>query len=98
MNCPQLVDHQKRVFGGCERGQALIMVTVGTVFIMGILGLVMDVGWGYYRKQVAQAAVDSAVLAAVTEASTGTSTTFTCNSNGIAYQNPTPCTTTTSSR
>jgi len=67
------------------------MVTLGTVFIMGLLGLVMDVGWGYYRKQVAQAAVDSAVLAAVTEASTGTSTTFTCNSNGIACQDPTPC-------
>ena len=37
-----------------RRGQALVMVTFGIVFLMGVLGLVMDVGWGYYRKQVAQ--------------------------------------------
>jgi Flp pilus assembly protein TadG len=36
--------------------------------LFGLLGLVVDVGWGYYLKQVAQAAVDSAVLAGVTEA------------------------------
>ena len=41
------------------------MVSVGIIFLMGILGLVMDVGWGYYRKQVAQAAADSAATAAV---------------------------------
>jgi Putative Flp pilus-assembly TadE/G-like len=63
-----------------EKGQAIIMVTVGMVFLMGILGLVVDVGWGYYRKQVAQAAVDSAVLAAVVAAGTGT---LTCGSGGV---------------
>ena len=47
---------------------------------MGILGLVVDVGWGYYRKQVAQAAVDSAVMAAVVAAGTGT---ITCGSGGV---------------
>ena len=63
-----------------QRGQAIVMVTIGIVFLMGILGLVVDVGWGYYRKQVAQAAVDSAVTAAVVAAGTGT---ITCGSGGV---------------
>src|SRR5947208_16780411 len=70
-------------------GQATIMVSVGLVFIMGILGLVMDVGWGYYRKQVAQAAADSAVLAAVTAAGTGT---ITCGSGTVLCPTSKPCT------
>src|ERR1035438_2434962 len=56
------------------------MVSVGITFLMGILGLVVDVGWGYYRKQVAQAAVDSAVLAAAMAAGTGA---ITCGSGGV---------------
>jgi len=38
------------------------MVTVGIVCLMGLMGLVVDLGWGYYQKQVAQAAADSAVM------------------------------------
>jgi hypothetical protein len=64
------------------------MITVGITFLMAILGLVVDVGWGYYRKQVAQAAVDSAVLAAVTAAGNGT---ITCGSNGVVCQSATSC-------
>src|ERR1019366_3002456 len=63
-----------------QRGQAIIMVSVGITFLMGILGLVVDVGWGYYRKQVAQAAVDSAVVAAAMAAGTGA---ITCGSGGV---------------
>jgi hypothetical protein len=48
---------------------------------MGILGLVVDVGWGYYRKQVAQAAADSAVTAAVAAAGTGS---VACGVGGVA--------------
>ena len=65
------------------------MVTVGIVFLMGILGLVVDVGWGYYRKQAAQAAVDSAVTAAVVAAGTGA---ITCGSGGVVCQAATSCT------
>jgi hypothetical protein len=61
-------------------GQAIALVSVGIVFIFGILGLVVDVGWGYYRKQVAQAAVDSAVIAAASAAGTGQ---LTCGSGGV---------------
>ncbi len=64
------------------------MVTVGIAFILGILGLVVDVGWGYYRKQVAQAAVDSAVLASVVAAGTST---ITCGSGNVyCTQSPNP--------
>ena len=41
------------------------MITLGIFFLMGILGLVMDVGYGYYLKQVSQAASDSAAMAGV---------------------------------
>lgn len=73
------------------------MVTVGIVFLMGVLGLVVDVGWGYYRKQVAQAAADSAVLASIAAAGTAT---ITCGSGGVyctQSPNPTslPCTSST---
>jgi hypothetical protein len=73
------------------------MVTLGITFTMGILGLVVDVGWGYYRKQVAQTAVDAAVLAAAVQAAnSSSSTTFTCGSNGIVCQGPTSCASTNS--
>jgi hypothetical protein len=52
-----------------EAGQALVMVTFGSAFLFGVLGLVVDVGYGYYVKQLAQAAVDSAAIAAVVDAS-----------------------------
>ena len=69
------------------------MVTVGLTFLMGIMGLVVDVGWGYFRKQVGQAAVDSAVMAAMIQATTlSNSTLFNCGSNGVVCQDPTPCT------
>src|SRR5579864_3859036 len=73
---------------GNRRGQAIIMVSLGIVFLMGVLGLVVDVGWGYYRKQVAQAAADSAVTAAVVAAGTGT---ITCGSGGVVCQAATSC-------
>jgi len=65
------------------------MVTVGIVCLMGLMGLVVDLGWGYYQKQVAQAAADSAVMAAIVPAvSAGT---ITCNSGGIVCQSATIC-------
>ncbi len=57
------------------------MITLGIPLLMGLLGLVVDVGWGYYRKQVAQAAVDSAAMAAALAAGTGT---VACGTGGVA--------------
>lgn len=73
-----------------ERGSTLIMITLALTTLMGLLGLVVDVGWAYFRKQAAQAAADAAVLSAAA-ASTQSATSFTCGLNGIACQDPTSC-------
>ena len=76
-----------------QAGQAILMVSMGIAFLMGILGLVVDVGWGYYRKQVAQAAADAAAMAAVTAAGTGT---VSCGTGGVVCQAATSCSSATS--
>jgi hypothetical protein len=69
-----------------QAGQTIVMASVGIVFTIGILGLVVDLGYGYYIKQVAQAAADSAVLAGAAVAnangSTCDGTVVLCPSNG----------------
>ena len=64
------------------------MVSLSCIVLFGLLGLVVDVGWGYYLKQVAQAAVDSAVLAGVTEAQNGGAV---CGAGGVLCQTDTAC-------
>jgi len=73
-----------------ERGSTLLMFTLALIVMMGVLGLVVDIGWAYYRRQAAQAAADAAVLAAATAASHSLAS-FTCGLNGIACQDPTSC-------
>jgi len=51
-----------------QEGQAVIMITLSITFLIGLLGLVVDVGYAYYVKQAAQGATDSAVTAAITVA------------------------------
>ena len=46
-----------------QSGQAALMMTLGSTFIFGLLGVCMDTGYGYFIKQVAQAASDSAAMA-----------------------------------
>jgi hypothetical protein len=81
-----------------ERGQALVLITLGVVFLTAILGLVVDIGYGYFVKQVAQAAADSAASAAAEAARAGggvcngitvicNSTGYTCPSNPGAISN-----------
>ena len=73
---------------GNNRGQATIMITLGTMMLFGLLGLTVDVGYGYYLKQVAQAAADSAVTAAAQAANVAggvcNGTTVVCNGSGYA--------------
>jgi Flp pilus assembly protein TadG len=71
-----------------EEGQALLMVTLGISFLLGVLGLVVDVGYGYYVKQVAQAAADSAVLAAVAAAAPSSGA---CGTAVLCNSTPTNC-------
>ncbi len=73
-----------------RRGSTVVMFTLSLVFMIGVLGLVVDVGWAYFRRQAAQAAADAAALAAAA-ASTSSPDAFVCGSNGIACQSPTSC-------
>src|SRR5579863_2712419 len=76
-----------------RRGQAGIFIVLNLTLIFGTLGLAVDLGWAYYSKQQAQAAADSAALAAVSFASSsgtpacGTGG-VTCNSTATACSNP----------
>jgi Flp pilus assembly protein TadG len=47
-----------------RNGQALVMVTAALFAMFGILGLAVDLGWGYFVKKNAQSAADGAARAA----------------------------------
>src|SRR5262252_8949217 len=51
-----------------ERGQAMMMMTLSIILICGMLGMVVDLGWGFFVKRSAQSAADAAALAAVRKA------------------------------
>jgi hypothetical protein len=86
-------DSQKKA-----KGQMVLLVTVAIVPMMAILGLVTDLGYMNYIQKSAQAAADSAVLAAVTRFnSTMGGSTFACGGgpdDWICYNKsggPKPC-------
>jgi hypothetical protein len=47
-----------------RRGQALLLVTFALIAMCGLLGLAVDLGWGYFVKKSAQASVDAGAYAA----------------------------------
>jgi type II secretory pathway pseudopilin PulG len=51
-----------------RRGQVVVMVTLALIAMIGMLGLAVDLGWSYFVKKSAQAAADSAAMAAALEA------------------------------
>jgi hypothetical protein len=61
-----------------RNGQAALMMTLSLTVILGMLGLVVDLGWAYYRQQAAQAAADAAAIAAVRAAVTSDPSGPTC--------------------
>ncbi len=76
-----------------QRGQTVLLYTMAVSVLFGMLGLVVDIGWAYYRKQVAQAAADAAAQAAGLAAyAAGTGTNLNCSTPGVACWNtPTDC-------
>src|SRR5215813_8046066 len=48
-----------------NKGQAILLITVALIPLMGLAGLAMDVGYMQYTQRSAQAAADAAVLSAV---------------------------------
>jgi len=69
-----------------ERGQAAIMVTLSLVPIIGMLGMTVDFGWAYYRKQMCLTAAQSAASAAAVAAQN--SGKFTKQDAGACPDNP----------
>jgi Putative Flp pilus-assembly TadE/G-like len=70
-------------------GQTSIMFTLGLTMMFGMVGLVSDVGYAYYRKEVAQAAAQSAATAAVRAAIAQSG--GTCGSSNVVCQSETVC-------
>ena len=68
-----------------RRGQTAVLFTLAIVPLFGVLGLVIDIGWAYYRKEAAQTAADAAAgaaaLAAYNAASAGAPT---CSMTGVS--------------
>src|SRR5688572_21085727 len=62
-----------------ERGQAVILATLSLILSLGIVGFVVDIGWGYFRKIAVRTAAQAAATAAAVAASTQTG--FTCGLN-----------------
>ena len=61
-------------------GQALILMTSSLLVLFGLLALVVDLGYAYYKLEQAQSAADSAALAAVAYALNNGRT---CGQNGV---------------
>ncbi len=72
-------------------GQTVVMFTLGSVVLFGILGLVTDIGYAYYRKEAAQAAAEAAAGAAVKAAWAQSGGSIACGVNNVVCQSPTPC-------
>ena len=45
-----------------QRGQTAVMFTIAIIPLLGMVGLVVDMGWAYFRKQAAQTAADAAAI------------------------------------
>jgi uncharacterized membrane protein len=71
-----------------ERGQPIVLFTLTLPVMLGMLGLVVDLGWAYFRKEACKTAADSAAMAAAVAAYG--SANLTCGS-GVACQSETAC-------
>ncbi len=77
-----------------SRGQAIVLVTLGLLAMCGLMGLAVDFGWSMFVEKQAQAAADTAALAAVEEAMYRLSVTnnFSCSGGTAVSCAPTPVT------
>jgi hypothetical protein len=56
------IDMKKKTNRG---GQAVLMMTMSLTMLLGMMSLVVDVGWAYFRREAAQSAADAAAAGAV---------------------------------
>jgi hypothetical protein len=68
-----------------KRGQTAVLFTLMMLPLFGVLGLVIDVGWAYYRREAAQTAADAAAGAAAEAAYTAAGGGApSCSTSGVA--------------
>lgn len=78
---------------GSERGQALLMVTTALIAMFGILGLAVDIGWAYFKKESAQSAAEAAALSSAKAAldKLRSGATLSCGSAGVSCASSQSC-------
>jgi Tfp pilus assembly protein PilX len=74
-----------------NRGQSTILFAISFATMLGGLGLVTDIGWGFYRKQAAKAAAQAAALAAAQAALQSANGSISCSSSGVSCQTSYQC-------
>ena len=74
-----------------EQGQTIVMFTIGAMVMFGMLGLVVDIGYAYYRKEAAQAAAEAAAQATVKAAYASSGGSIACGAGSVVCQSETAC-------
>jgi len=64
------------------------MATLSCLLMFGLLSLGVDLGWGYYRREVAQTAADAAAAAIIKAAMTSSPSSQACGSNNVWCGSP----------
>ena len=80
-----------KTYSNPRQGQTLMMFSVATVTIFGLMGLVVDLGWSYFRKEAAQAAAQAAASAATAAAAKSAGTSISCTSLNVVCQSESDC-------
>ena len=70
-----------RLNKGRERGQALVLICFSSTVLFALLGLVVDVGWMYWRKEACLSAAQAGALAGAAKLASLTS--ITCSTSGV---------------
>jgi hypothetical protein len=83
------------VYRTSERGQAALFMTMTLTVSMGLIGLVVDEGWGYWRQEAcltaAQSAVSAGIMYAMKNNATWPPSTCTAASTIVCQSTPTAC-------
>lgn len=69
-------------------GQALLMASVSLFAMLGMMGLAVDLGYGYYRREAAQTASDAAASAVIKAAMSASPGSQTCGSLAVWCGSP----------
>src|ERR1700722_4586838 len=77
-----------------QRGQAALFMTMTLTLSFGLIGLVVDLGWAYWRQEACLAAAQSAAMGGIRSAMTSNTTwptTCTANSAVVCQATATAC-------